>query len=79
MPQLGNCRSCGAELIWVRTAATGTLMPLDAKPAEDGNTVIKDGVAHVLKGDLFEEFLDGPKHKSHFATCPAASAWRRKQ
>ena len=73
----GKCRSCGAEIIWIRSAATGSLMPLDAEPVEGGNVVVKDGMAHVMRGDLFEEMLDGPCYQSHYVTCPQAAKWRK--
>ena len=78
MPEQGNCRSCGAALIWIRSDSTGALMPLDASPVENGNVVIKDGVAHVINGSLFEEFMDGLRYRSHFASCPAAQKHRKK-
>ena len=52
-------------------------MPLDMKPVESGNIAIKDGVAHVMSGDLFEEFIDGVRYQSHFATCPSAEKHRK--
>lgn len=78
MPEASKCRSCGANILWVRTAATGSLMPLDAIPVPDGNVVIKDGVAHALNGrDLFEPMLDGPRYMPHHATCPEAAKHRK--
>lgn len=62
-------------VLWVKTAA-GKAMPLDGRPADDGNIVLEDGVAHYLKkgeappaGTL--------RWRSHFATCPQAAAHRR--
>jgi len=52
-------------------------MPLDAEPMESGNIVIKDGVAVVMSGELFEEMLDGPRYQSHFASCPDAQKHRK--
>ena len=76
--ETGKCRSCGAAVLWVRTAA-GHLQILDAEPNEKGNVAIKDGVAHVMRGDLFEEMMDGPRYLDHNATCPKAAAWRKKK
>ena len=78
MPETANCRSCQAPILWVRTEATNSLMPIDAKPDPKGNIVIKDGLAHVMRGDLFEEMLDGPRYVSHFVTCVAQEKHRRK-
>ncbi len=80
MPERSPCRSCKAPLLWVRTAAFDSLMPLDADPVPDGNIVLIDGKAHVMKGDLFEPFIDDrPRYKSHHATCPEADKWRKKK
>lgn len=77
--QPAKCRTCGAEILWLRTAATGALMPIDRVPVVDGNVAILDGKAHVIKGDLFEPMIeDGPRYKSHFATCPDAQKHRKK-
>ncbi len=79
--EAAKCRSCQAPILWVHSAVTGALMPVDAVPvSEGGNIVIVDDKAHVLKGDLFEELmpLETPKYKSHFATCPNAAKHRKK-
>jgi hypothetical protein len=75
MPQTVPCKACGAPMIWVRTAK-GKMMPLDAEPTPDGTWGIgEDGVAyHQEPSDLFAGML----RKSHYATCPAASLFRRK-
>lgn len=67
------CKSCSAPIEWVKYARTGKAMPLDLEPAEDGNLVVIDGVAHQhMLGDT------RPRRKSHFATCPQAENWRRR-
>ena len=72
-----ECNSCKAPIIWVRTA-TGKVMPVDARPAEDGNMVIDDGVARVIaKGE--SPPVGKLRWKSHFATCPAAQSFRKKR
>ena len=79
MPEKGNCRSCGRPVLWVRSAATGSIMPLDAEPTEDGNVILVGDQAHVLKGDLFEPMLEGPRYLSHFATCVGAAQHRKRK
>jgi hypothetical protein len=75
---ISQCRSCGKDICWYRTSATGSFMPVDPVPVENGNVVIIDGFAHVIKGDLFEPMLPaGPRYKSHFATCSAAAQHRK--
>jgi hypothetical protein len=67
-----HCKSCGAAIEWVKSAKTGKAMPLDAAPAADGNLVVIDGVAHAAMVG------EGPRRKSHFATCPQAASWRQR-
>lgn len=60
-PLATSCSSCGARIVWFRTAA-GKRMPVDE--------------ATTLPTDA-EHQLDLTRHKSHFATCPNASQHRR--
>lgn len=75
----GRCRSCGAAILWTKTAATGATIPLDAEPSKDGNMVIIEGKAHINRGSMFEPIWKGPRYKAHFATCPNAKKHRRKR
>jgi hypothetical protein len=61
-------------------------MPVDAKPSEDGNVLLRwetndgggrDAHAVVLSADGAAAHK-GPKHSSHFRTCPQAAQHRRK-
>lgn len=80
MPDRAKCSSCGADILWCESATTGALMPIDAEPVASGNVALVGRVAHVRRGDLFEPMLpEGPRYQSHFATCPNAKQWRRKQ
>lgn len=77
MPTESKCASCRAPVIWAESAKTGRNMILDAVPVPDGNTVIMDGKAHVITGELFEEVpADMPRYRTHWATCPQAKEWR---
>lgn len=68
---MASCKSCEASITWAKSAA-GKAMPLELDAA--GTWVIVDGVARQLEiGD------EGPFYKSHFASCPQASSWRRKK
>lgn len=69
---MSKCRSCQGPIIWAPTA-TGSRMPLEPHP--QGTVVIEDGVAHVTSVPP-PEGVD--LYVSHFATCPQAGAWRRK-
>lgn len=67
---MGKCRSCGAEVIWVKTAK-GKSMPLEACAPSEGNIRITDNVA------VYGQKGSGP-YISHFSTCPQAGDWRKK-
>lgn len=75
MPVQATCSSCGASIIWVKTAA-GRSMPIDLVPCDDGNVVVEDGTARTLRKGV-EPPANVSKFKSHFATCPNAASHRR--
>jgi hypothetical protein len=61
---MAKCRTCGADIKWCKMA-TGTKMPLDAKPI---NVIqVKEDIGEVI-----------PAYISHFATCGDADKWRKK-
>jgi hypothetical protein len=68
-PEIGQCSdtSCRRAIEWVETVRSGRRMPVD----------------HPLTVERVEPRLDGPPvtiidgGSSHFATCPAAQAFRR--
>jgi hypothetical protein len=81
----GRCRSCEAEIVWVKMVVSGKNMPLDADPdPEHGNIIVtKEGYGIPLTS------LTGPSRDaakrcgvelrvSHFATCPNADQHRRR-
>lgn len=76
-----TCRSCGAALVWRRTAK-GNAIPLDAEPVSDGNVLDagEDSPVVILAvGGLVP--LDAPAgvlRVSHLATCPDAAKCRRR-
>jgi hypothetical protein len=72
-----SCRACDAPLAMTRTPKR-TTQPLNPEPVEDGNIVVRDGIA--LSEKQAEGFWPGePRYKTHFATCPAADTFRRKR
>ena len=71
--EAAKCRLCGAFIKWVHSGITGALIPLNAEPdPHKGTIVMKDGLAHVLQGDLWEEIVEGPRYRSHIETCTDA-------
>lgn len=79
---MSQCRSCGFEIIWVRTER-GRRMPLNAEPTEKHD---QSGVFVLRERDdpqgplaISAWGLEGtePHYISHFATCPNADDHRR--
>lgn len=73
----GNCRSCGEDILWLKTAA-GKNMPLNAWPEPGGTVKIVDGLAVQVPEHarhLEENYL--LLYKCHFATCPRAAYHRK--
>jgi hypothetical protein len=63
--EYAQCRQCGSPVIWTRSVTTQFLMCLDAEPVVDGTIAILTGAAVVMRGDLFEEKIDGPRYGYH--------------
>ncbi len=55
------CRACGKLLVFVKSKATGAMMPLEAEVM----SVVTDG-GEVVRGRM-----------SHFARCPKAGEFRK--
>lgn len=80
-----NCRSCGAPIVWARSASTGSLMPINPEPCANGNIILTepaDPGAPLLWTVLTaaaraQPALGEPRYMSHFATCPRAGQHRR--
>jgi hypothetical protein len=70
---MASCRSCNAEIEFVKSATTGKFVPLDLKPTADGNLFVNNGFVHA-----FDNEPSRVRRTSHFATCPQASSWRKK-
>ncbi len=68
--RLAKCKSCGASIIWVKSA-THRDMPLDAEPKQGLIIRKRDGMHPVaVMTDVY---------RSHFATCPNADQHRKKR
>lgn len=80
-----TCKSCGARIVWVRTAE-GRNMPIDTQPSPAGNVRIiglkgnHPVVAVYRDADTAAGLADPDEQRwlSHFATCPQAAEHRRK-
>jgi hypothetical protein len=71
------CRSCGAEIIWARTAA-GAAMPVDAEPVPAGKITLDERdyppLAMVHRTAVPASLR---AYVAHFATCPHGDQWRK--
>lgn len=76
---MSRCRSCGAEIKWVRTFS-GKAMPVDPEQisfeADGGREIFVTASGAVAHGTRVP---DGHRtgYISHFATCPNAAAHRK--
>ncbi len=79
-----HCRSCGAEVVFVRSAKSGKRMILDAKAEK---RVVLGSAITTLEPD--DGIVVGAQHPDaaliarvvrtyvdHHATCPAAAEWK---
>jgi len=64
--QTQKCKACAAPIFFVKTAATGKFMPLDARP-ERRIWLDKAGKAHSV-----------PVYTPHHITCSDADRFRKK-
>lgn len=73
---MARCRSCDAEVIWVRMQGTGKFNPLDKAKRADGNVRITGRVRGTLQARVVKP--GEGEYVSHFATCANAASHRRK-
>lgn len=80
-----HCRACGAEIVFVVSAA-GKAIPCDAaqvtywqRPGGSHRIVTPNGevVSAELSGE--SDRATGIGYISHFATCPHAASFRRRE
>lgn len=80
---MSKCKSCGAEIVWIKTAA-GKSMPCNAaavtywKNSRGKHTIITPNGETVrcdIEGDLNK--ATGIGYIPHWATCPAAKDFKK--
>jgi hypothetical protein len=71
---MSACSSCGARVLWARSAANGKPIPLNPQPIIGGNLELADGIASYVKPSATVKL-----YTSHFANCPNADAHRRER
>lgn len=82
---MSKCKSCGAEIIWIKMKGTGKAMPVDAKKitySENLHPGAKDALTLVTENGTivrtqFDPGGDKVGYTSHFATCPNAAQFRK--
>lgn len=76
--EIRPCRYCGRNVMWVPSAATGKLVPLDAGEAKGG---VAFQVGRDLTGRLTATQVQLPEetHINHWITCPHAARARADQ
>ena len=79
---MSTCRSCGAEIKWIRMAS-GKANPVDPYKRtvvrDEGNEplITDDGLVIHGRFASLEEGANASGYISHFATCPNADMHRR--
>lgn len=76
------CKSCGAQIDWVKVKNTGRMMPVDLdtvnyEDAENGDLLITDN-GEIVRVNELQEMPNTYGRVSHFSTCPQADVWRKK-
>src|ERR1700742_3888573 len=73
-----NCLSCGQPIVWTRTFS-GRTMPVDAEPSDGGTVLVEIRQGFVRASIVGQHGSDQPLRQSHFATCPDADTWRKRE
>ena len=79
------CRGCGQQIRWIRMTG-GRMMPVDPVPIyyedkRDGAEVIVTEDGRISAGRTEAVAVVGSRvkgYRSHFASCPAAGQFRRR-
>lgn len=82
---MAKCKSCNAEIRWIKMKGTGKAMPVDAQPISYSENMHPGAEALTLVTEhgtivrtQFDPDGDKVGYTSHFATCPAAEQFRRR-
>lgn len=79
---MSKCKSCGAEIIWIKTA-TGRMMPCNAQKISYRSTFPRGNLTLITPDGKITMGTPDPDsdkygYESHFATCPAAAKFRKR-
>lgn len=76
-----KCKTCGAEILWLKHHETMKSNPIDAKPNVNGNLAIsrEKGLYRTATGNEIDMAKNDGKNLyiSHFATCRQADQHRK--
>lgn len=80
-----DCKSCGAPMVWA-ISEKGKPIPCDVKPAEKGSLFLFrrpdkiEAIYYLSKhpSAVRARARGQAKHLAHWATCPRAEQYRRK-
>ena len=79
--QLSHCRSCNAQIYWLKNDTTDKPAPIDARPDQTGPVIVTvEGGAlryHVLTKAELGAGVDAERHTNYFQTCPNATTHKR--
>lgn len=81
--KISKCRSCGADIIWIKMAS-GKMMPCNAVPIRyrlnfaSGKLTLVTPDGKIARGDADPVSGERVGYQSHFATCPYAAQHRRR-
>lgn len=71
-----RCRSCGADILWLKNTLSGRAAPIDAEPVPGGNcSVLAPGVYCIVPAAEAAGRTD--LRKSHYATCTQPAKHRK--
>lgn len=80
---MARCKACGAEIIFIKTRIGGKLMPCDADPVYYGpgkEDKVMTNQREIISCRILPDAHGaiGTGYVTHFATCPFADDFRRK-
>lgn len=74
--RVDSCRSCHAEILWLKHGKTGKPAPINAKPVPTGGNIRVDltlGTYDIVP----KAERTGPLRTNHFSSCPQMAHWHK--
>lgn len=66
-----QCRTCGADIYWLKHSKTGKAAPIEVAERDDGNVLVD------LSAGTYSITFKGHHRVNHFMTCPQAKTWAK--